>query len=114
MKSSVLAILVVSLLLLGGPRPGEAASGEGGRPGFGERPELGQSSQMRERAVTLRRHRGMAHQRKSRDHRTFPNEVIVTTSPEVDQVIVAAPPQILQETSPASCGCGPSKNPCCD
>ncbi len=102
MKSSLFAILVVSLLLFGGLRSVQAASGGGGRPGFGERPELGQSSEMRERAVTLRRHRGMAPQRKSRDHRTFPNEVIVTTSPEVDQVIVAAPPQILQETSPAS------------
>ncbi len=101
MKCSLLAILIGILLLFDSPRPGQAASASGGRSGFAGQPELGQHSEIRGRAVTLPRHRRMAHQHKSRDHRQFPNEVIVGLPPEVDQPIPAAPPEILQEISPA-------------
>jgi hypothetical protein len=102
MKCGLLAILVGILLLFGDPRPGQSASGSGGRPGFAGRSELDQPSAIRGRDIPPRRNRRMARKRESRDRRTFPNEGIIGLPPEVDQAIPAAPPEILQEISPAS------------
>jgi hypothetical protein len=102
MKSGLLAILVGTLLLIGGPWSEQSASGAGGGPGLARRPELQQSPPIQGRAVAPRPNHRTGHKRESRNRRTFPNEGIVGLPAEVDQEIPAAPPVIIQEVSPAS------------
>jgi hypothetical protein len=101
MKCSLPTILVGMLLLFGGLRLGQVASASGGRPEFAGQSELRQHAESRGRAITFPRPRRITHQHKPRDHRQFPNEVIVGLPPEVDQPIPTAPPELLQEIPPA-------------